>query len=90
MGWVDLAQTVETGMERVAVGSCSLVKIAAAGAGFRAVLPDVAWMCEGALAVVRRELWRHEAFRPSLGDPDMVNVPRRAVERLTDTLCHAT
>jgi hypothetical protein len=77
-------------MERVAVGSCNPVKIAAAGAGFGAVWPDVAWTCEGALAVVRRELWRHEAFRPSLGNPDMVNVPRRVVERLTGTVCHAT
>ena len=40
-----------------------------------------------ALAVVRREIWAHEAFRISGDDSEMVKVPRMLVERLTETLC---
>ena len=42
-----------------------------------------------ALALVRRELWGQAAFRLSDTEPDMVQVPRRFVDRLTDTLCYA-
>jgi hypothetical protein len=42
-----------------------------------------------ALAWVRRELWAHAAFHLSASEPDMVKVPRRFLERLTDTLCYA-
>jgi len=42
-----------------------------------------------ALALVRRELWAQAAFRLSASEPDMVKVPRRFIERLTDTLCYA-
>jgi len=41
-----------------------------------------------ALAVVRREIWAHEAFRISGDDSEMVKVPRILVERLTETLCY--
>jgi len=41
-----------------------------------------------ALALVRREIWAHEAFRMSGDDIEMVKVPRVLVERLTDTLCY--
>jgi hypothetical protein len=42
-----------------------------------------------ALALVRRELWAQAAFRLSAREPDLVKVPRRLVERLTETLCYA-
>ena len=42
-----------------------------------------------ALALVRRELWTHTAFSMSAHDPDVVEVPRAFVDRLTDALCYA-
>ncbi len=42
-----------------------------------------------ALALVRRELWAQTAFCMSASDPDVVEVPRAFVERLTDALCYA-
>jgi len=42
-----------------------------------------------ALALVRRELWAQAAFCMSAHDPDIVEVPRALVERLTDALCYA-
>ena len=42
-----------------------------------------------ALALARRELWAHTSFRLSARDPDVVEVPRAFVERLTDALCYA-
>ena len=42
-----------------------------------------------ALALVRRELWAHGAFRLSDNEPDLVKVPRGFLERLTQTLCYA-
>ena len=42
-----------------------------------------------ALAVVRRDLWQHHLFRPSAADGDVVKLPRRVVDRLTETLCYA-
>jgi hypothetical protein len=39
-----------------------------------------------ALALVRRELWRHQAVRPSPCACEVVNVPRAVVDRLTETL----
>jgi hypothetical protein len=41
-----------------------------------------------AMALVRRELWRHQAFPTSPSTADMVEVPRAVVERLTETLCY--
>jgi hypothetical protein len=41
-----------------------------------------------ALAVVRRDLWRHQAFQLSALDSDLVKIPRSIVERLTETLCY--
>jgi hypothetical protein len=42
-----------------------------------------------ALALVRKELWAHATFRGSPTDTDMVKVPRKFVEHLTETLCYA-
>jgi DDE superfamily endonuclease len=43
-----------------------------------------------ALALVRRELWSHQAvFCMSHRDPDMVEIPRALIQRLTDALCYA-
>jgi hypothetical protein len=42
-----------------------------------------------ALASIRRELWAQAAFPLSVGEPDLVKVPRQFVERLTETLCYA-
>ncbi len=42
-----------------------------------------------ALALVRRELWAQVACSMSACDPDIVEVPRAFVERLTDALCYA-
>jgi hypothetical protein len=44
----------------------------------------------GALALVRCELWAQAAFCMSTRDPDMVEVPRAFVARLTDALCYAS
>jgi hypothetical protein len=41
-----------------------------------------------ALALVRRELWAEATFHLSAREPDMMKVPRRFVERLTETLCY--
>jgi DDE superfamily endonuclease len=42
-----------------------------------------------ALALTRQEIWRHETFRMSADDAEMVKVPRALVERLTEALCYA-
>jgi len=42
-----------------------------------------------ALALVRRELWAQSAFCISALDPDMIEIPRAFVNRLTDALCYA-
>lgn len=41
-----------------------------------------------ALALVRRELWAQTAFCMSPRAPDIVEVPRAFVDRLTDALCY--
>ena len=40
------------------------------------------------LALVRREMWRHQAFLTSPGTGEVVKVPRTVVDRLTETLCY--
>ncbi len=45
--------------------------------------------CSDALALVRRELWAHAASCMSASDPDVVEIPRAFVDRLTDALCYA-
>ncbi len=45
--------------------------------------------CSDALALVRRERWAQAGFCLSASAPDMVEVPRAFVERLTDALCYA-
>jgi len=42
-----------------------------------------------ALALVRRELWDHEGFALSARDPDIIKLPRKFVDHLTETLCYA-
>jgi hypothetical protein len=42
-----------------------------------------------ALALLRRELWAHQAFSLSAPDHDLIQVPRPFVEHLTETLCYA-
>jgi len=42
-----------------------------------------------ALALLRRELWAHQAFALSAPKRDLVKVPRQFVEHLTETLCYA-
>lgn len=42
-----------------------------------------------ALALVRRELWAQTAFCISASDPDMLELPRAFLDRLTDALCYA-
>jgi len=42
-----------------------------------------------ALALVRRQLWQHAAFRTSVDERELVKVPRALLERLTDTLVYA-
>lgn len=55
---------------------------------------QAAWYRKGrptfadALALVRRELWRHQTFQMSSGDHEIIKVPRAVVERLTETLCY--
>ena len=41
-----------------------------------------------ALALVRRQLWRHQAFHTSPRACEVVKVPRAVLDRLTDTLCY--
>jgi hypothetical protein len=41
-----------------------------------------------ALALVRREIWRHEGFRISGAEADTIKVPRALLEHLTETLCY--
>jgi DDE superfamily endonuclease len=53
-----------------------------------------AWYCKpaptfaDALALVRRDLWRHQTFQLSARGTEMVKVPRILVEHLTETLCY--
>jgi hypothetical protein len=42
-----------------------------------------------ALALLRREVWAHQAFSLSAPAPDLIKVPRQFVEHLTETLCYA-
>jgi hypothetical protein len=42
-----------------------------------------------ALALVRRQVWWHEAFCTSPGRGDVVEVPRAVLDRLTEALCYA-
>jgi hypothetical protein len=42
-----------------------------------------------ALAVVRRDLWQHLAFRASAAESELVKVPRALLDHLTETLAYA-
>jgi hypothetical protein len=42
-----------------------------------------------ALALVRKELWAQEIFCGSSRQTDMVKIPRKFMERLTDAVCYA-
>jgi hypothetical protein len=68
------------------------VPTAVVPAGNPGVLPDTPNtpnMTTAAGILVRRELWAEAAVHLSASEPDLVKVPRRFVERLTDTLCYA-
>ena len=41
-----------------------------------------------ALALVRRDLWQHQAFSTSPSDGEIVEIPRIVLDRLTETLCY--
>jgi hypothetical protein len=41
------------------------------------------------IALVRRELWRHDSFSTSGAKSDLVKIPRSLLERFTDALCYA-
>jgi hypothetical protein len=41
-----------------------------------------------ALALIRRELWRHQTFHMSSCADEVIKVPRAFVERLTEALCY--
>jgi hypothetical protein len=41
-----------------------------------------------ALALVRRDIWQHQAFSTSLCTGEIVELPRAVFERLTETLCY--
>jgi len=45
--------------------------------------------CSDALALARRDLWAQTGFCLSASQPDMIEIPRAFVERLTDALCYA-
>jgi hypothetical protein len=55
---------------------------------------QAAWCCQrrptlaAALALVRRELWRHAVFHTSSCAHEVIKVPRALFERLTETLCY--
>ena len=42
-----------------------------------------------AIALVRRYLWSHCHFSMSDSTPDVVEIPRSLLERLTDAVCYA-
>jgi hypothetical protein len=58
------------------------------------VIRRAAWYCKpsptfsDALALVRRELWRHQTFQTSAPTDDVAKVPRTIIDRLTETLCY--
>jgi hypothetical protein len=41
-----------------------------------------------ALALIRRELWRHQTFHTSPCTGEVIQVPRAVIERLTESLCY--
>jgi len=59
-----------------------------------ATIRQAAWYRKGrppftdALALVRRELWRHEGFQTSTCAEEMVKLPRAFLERPTEALCY--
>ena len=58
------------------------------------VVRQAAWYCKpaptfsDALALVRRELWRHQTFQTSAPADEVAKVPRALIDRLTETLCY--
>jgi hypothetical protein len=52
-------------------------------AGYRKRAPTFA----DALALARRQIWRHEGFCTSDAEADTIKVPRAFLEHLTETLC---
>ena len=64
------------------------------GRAVAAVIRQAAWYRKpaptfsDALALVRRDLWRHQTFQTSPPADDVAKVPRMLLERLTETLCY--
>jgi hypothetical protein len=42
-----------------------------------------------AIALVRRQLWKHIHFSTSQQETDLIKIPRAVLERLTEALCYA-
>jgi hypothetical protein len=92
--WSDLAIGRTT---PVLLGLFSLVTLFAQQrfAGPTASIRQAAWYPKArptfsdALALLRREVWAHQAFSRSASEPDLIKVPRQFVEHLTRTLCYA-
>lgn len=92
--WSDLAISRAT---PALLGLFSLVTLFAQQrcAGPTAPIRQAAWYPKAlptfvdALALLRRELWAHQAFSLSGPDPDLIKLPRQFVEHLTETLCYA-
>ena len=92
--WSDLAILRTT---PALLGLFSLVTLFAQQriAGPTATIRQAAWYPKAlptfvdALALLRRELWSHQAFSLSVPAPDLIKVPRQFVAHLTETLCYA-
>jgi DDE superfamily endonuclease len=92
--WSDLAIARTT---PALLGLFSLVTLFAQQRSARptATIRQAAWYPKArptfvdALALLRRELWAHQAFSRSGPAPDLIQVPRQFVAHLTDTLCYA-
>lgn len=92
--WSDLAILRTT---PALLGLFSLVTLFAQQrwAGPAASIRQAAWYPKArptfvdALALLRRELWTHQSFSPSVPAPDLIQVPRQFVAHLTETLCYA-
>ena len=56
---------------------------------------QAAWYCKppasfaDAMALVRYYLWAQAHFYTSPGTPDLVEIPRALLQRVTDTRCYA-
>jgi hypothetical protein len=92
--WNDLAITRTT---PALLALFSLVTLLAERLSQQRAFPvrQAAWYCKphasfaDAMALVRYYLWAQAHFYTSPGTPDLVEIPRALLQRLTDTLCYA-